>query len=491
MISKETTFLIYDYETFGKDPALDRPAQFASIRVDSQFEKRGDSEIFFCKPPDDYLPDPESVCITGITPQKALLDGLKESEFSQRIQKIFFSEQDTCILGYNNLRFDDQYSYNIFYRNFYDPYGWSWKQGNSRWDLLDVMRAFYAFYPDGIQWPLNDNGFPSFRLQDLTIANGIQHVNAHDAEEDVYATLAMAKLVRQKNPKLFDYLYRYRDKRLLRQLINIEDMKPLVHISGMFGAARGNTALVMPLAWHPTYSNAVIVCDLSGDMQVLQDLDSIDLHKRLYTCHDDLGDASPVPLKLVHLNKCPVLASIDQLSFRNEERLGINRQRCLDNLELLRRQSNLQEKVTAVFAEPYVSSKDVDVESRLYDGFFENEDRMKMDVVLATTDPKELSALDIKFTDPRLEPLFFRYRARNFPDTLDNQEKQRWLEHRKMRFTRLYIEEYMRKLDSLYLEHKGDQKKTQLIHALSDYLQKVVPSEILSSINFQKKDLSS
>ncbi|WP_406706806.1 exodeoxyribonuclease I [Sodalis sp.] len=465
----QPTFLVHDYETFGKHPALDRPAQFAGIRADSQFETLGEPEVFFCRPADDYLPKPEAVLITGITPQQALRDGVTEAEFARRIHQLF-SLPATCILGYNNVRFDDEVSRNLFYRNFYDPYGWSWQQGNSRWDLLDVVRACYALRPDGIEWPLNDQGLPSFRLEHLTRANGIEHANAHDAMADVYATLAMAKLLRQAQPKLFEYLYRHRGKHQLKTLVDIATMKPLVHVSGMFGAARGNTAWIAPLAWHPDNPNALIVCDLSGDMQVFEDLDSDALRTRLYTRRDALGEDAAVPLKLVHLNKCPVLAPANTLRPLDAERLGIQRQRCLDNLTWLRRRPEVREKVVALFAEsaPFPPSDDVD--AQLYDCFFSDADRAAMNIIQATA-PENLPALDISFVDSRLKPLLFRYRARNFPHTLDHDEQIRWLEHRKTRFTEPRLGAYVQQLETLYQAHEGDERKARLLRALFDYLQ--------------------
>jgi exodeoxyribonuclease-1 len=197
---------------------------------------------------------------------------------------------NTCVVGYNNIRFDDEVTRNIFYRNFYDPYAWSWQNRNSRWDLLDVMRACYALRPEGINWPENDDGLPSFRLEHLTRANGIEHSNAHDAMADVYATIAMAQLVKTHQPRLFEYLLSHRSKHKLATLIDVPQMKPLVHISGMFGAWRGNTSWVAPLAWHPDNRNAVIMVDLAGDISPLLELDSDTLRERLYTPKAELGD---------------------------------------------------------------------------------------------------------------------------------------------------------------------------------------------------------
>ncbi|MDU3078054.1 MAG: exodeoxyribonuclease I, partial [Mixta calida] len=278
--ANQPTFLFHDYETFGKSPALDRPAQFAGIRTDMDFNIIGEPEVFYCQPADDYLPQPEAVMITGITPQLAQARGVTEAEFARRIHALFTVE-NTCVVGYNNVRFDDEVTRNIFYRNFYDPYAWSWQNGNSRWDLLDVMRACYALRPDGINWPENDEGLPSFKLELLTQANGVEHNNAHDAMSDVYATIAMAKLVKEKQPKLFEFLFRHRTKQKINTLIDIPQMKPLVHISGMFGALRGNTSWIAPLAWHPENRNALIVCDLAGDITPLLELDADALRERL------------------------------------------------------------------------------------------------------------------------------------------------------------------------------------------------------------------
>ena len=467
----QPTFLFHDYETFGKSPPLDRPAQFAAIRTDAEFNIIGEPEVFFCKPADDYLPQPEAVMITGITPQHALAQGMNEADFAKRIHGLF-SVPKTCVVGYNNVRFDDEVTRNIFYRNFYDPYAWSWQHDNSRWDLLDVMRACYALRPDGIVWPENDDGLPSFRLEHLTKANGIEHANAHDAMADVYATIAMAQLVRTRQPKLFDYLYSFRHKQKLITLIDVPQMKPLVHVSGMFGALRGNTSWIAPLAWHPENRNAVIMVDLAGDVSPLLELDADALRERLYTPKAQLTNAA-VPVKLVHLNKCPVLAQANTLRPEDAERLGIDRQHCLNNLKLLRDNPQVREKVVAIYAEaePFVPSDNVD--AQLYNGFFSDADRAAMKIVLQT-DPQNLPALDISFVDPRIEKLLFNYRARNYPGTLDEAEQQRWLNHRREVFSADYLQSWAQELEMLYNQYEGDKEKTALIKALYQYAQEIV-----------------
>jgi exodeoxyribonuclease-1 len=469
----QKTFYVHDYETFGQRPALDRPAQFAGIRTDLDFNIIEEPLVVYCTPADDYLPQPEAVIITGITPQYALANGVTEAEFARQIHQAF-NVPGTCILGYNNIRFDDEVSRNIFYRNFYDPYAYSWQGGNSRWDLLDVMRACYALRPEGIIWPENEDGLPSFKLEHLAKANNIEHLHAHDAMSDVHATIAMAKRVKQAQPRLFDYLYQHRTKHKINALIDIAEMTPLVHVSGMFGAARGNTSWVAPLAWHPENKNAVIMCDLAGDMSPLLELDSDTLRERLYTRRDKLNAQDvPVPLKLVHINKCPILAPAKTLLPENADRLGIDRQRCLQNLQLLRQNPQVREKVVALFAEaePFAVSEDVD--TQLYNGFFSDADRATMKIILQTK-PQNLPALDLTFQDPRLETLFFRFRARNYPNILTDSEQQRWLEHRREALNPERVREYVLQLEQFYNQYENDKKKLALLKALFDYARDLV-----------------
>lgn len=469
----QNTFYIHDYETFGISPAYDRPAQFAGVRTDSEFNIIEEPLVIFCKPADDYLPNPEAVLITGITPQLALQKGVNEAEFSKQIHQAF-SKPNTCVMGYNNIRFDDEVTRNVFYRNFYDPYAYSWQEGNSRWDMIDVVRACYALRPDGINWPLNDEGLPSFKLEHLTKANNIEHLHAHDAMSDVYATIAIAKLVKQAQPRLFNYFYQLRSKNKVKSLIDIPNMTPLLHVSGMFGSKRGNISWIVPLGWHPQNNNAVIVCDLAGDITPLLNLDSSTLRERLYTRKKNLAsDQTTIPLKLVHINKCPILAPAKSLTEDNILRLNINRQHCLDNLQCLRNNPHIREKIIAIYEEPDDFPVINDVDGQLYNGFFSEADRTAMAIIRQTL-PQNLPALDITFADKRLTELLFRYRARNYSATLNDQEQQRWLAYRKSIFTEEKLVHYLRDIERLFELHYDNEKKINLLHKLIAYLQKLV-----------------
>ncbi|RWX57199.1 exodeoxyribonuclease I [Photobacterium chitinilyticum] len=470
--TNEPTLFWLDYETFGATPSTDRPCQFAGVRTDMDLNIIGEPLVIYCKPPVDYLPSPEACLITGITPQEAHEKGLPEPEFIAQIHAEL-SKPNTCVIGYNNVRFDDEVTRYTLYRNFFDPYAWAWQNGNSRWDLLDIMRTCYALRPEGVNWPDNEDGLPSFKLEHLSVANGIEHANAHDAMADVYATIELAKILKQNQPKLFDYLFNLRHKRKLQELIDIVELTPLVHVSGMFGVGCGNTSWIVPMAWHPDNKNAVITVNLAMDPTPLIELDADTLRERLYTKRADLGpDELPIPLKLVHLNKCPVLAPAKTLKAEDAERIGIDRQQCLKNLQLLKSHPEIREKLLAIYGVEREYSANNNVDAMLYDGFFSTADRSTIDIIRETA-PEELAKLELNVDDKRIRPLLFRYRARNYPMTLDFKEQQQWKHHCQDYFES-NLPAYMENLESIAMTHQADEAKMAILKAVYEYVDSLV-----------------
>lgn len=470
--NEQPTFFFLDYETWGVNPAKDRPSQFAGVRTDMDFNIIGEPLVIYCQPPSDYLPSPEAALITGIKPQLTVQKGLPEPEFIRQIHEQL-AKPNTTSLGYNSIRFDDEVTRYTLYRNFYDPYAWSWQNGNSRWDLLDIMRTCYALRPEGINWPENEEGLPSFKLEHLSVANGIEHANAHDAMADVIATIELAKKIKQAQPKLFNYLLSMRHKRKLNELVDIVNMTPLVHVSGMFGVPCSNISWIVPMAWHPTNNNAVITVNLAMDPTPLIELDAKTLHQRLYTKRDDLApDEQPVPLKLVHINKCPVLAPAKTLTAENAERIGIDRKQCLDNLARLKSHPEIREKLIAIYNIEREYPQDNNVDTQLYSGFFSPADKATIDIIRETA-PEKLGSLDLSVKDSRIEPLLFRYRARHFPWTLSETEQQKWLSHCR-EYYESNIEEYMLNLENLAYEHESDAAKIDILKSVYQYVESLI-----------------
>ncbi|MBN6710261.1 exodeoxyribonuclease I [Haemophilus haemoglobinophilus] len=467
-MQRDFSFFIYDFESFGINPATDRPAQFAGVRTDKDFNIIGEPVILYCKQTNDYLPAPEAVLVTGITPQICNEKGVSEPEFAEKILAEF-SQPNTCIMGFNNIRYDDEMTRYTFYRNFIDPYEYSWKNGNSRWDLLDVVRACYALRPEGINWAYDDEGMPSFRLEKLTQVNGIEHSNAHDAMADVYATIEMAKLIKQKQPKLFQFFFENRGKREVEKMIDTANMQPLVHVSGMLGNYRGNTSWVVPLAWHPINQNAVIVCDLAKNIDDLLTKSAVELRQNLYTPKTELeqNDILPVPLKLVHINKCPILAPAKTLLPENAARLGIDREFCLQNLQKLRQSFDIRDKVIEIFHDEREFEPSDNVETELYSQFFNSNDKNNM-AILRQLPPEKLNEHNLSFLDKRIPELLFHYRARHFYKTLNRAEQIKWQKYRQRKLEKSAVQ-FEESLQRLAEEHQNNPDKLLLLQQVYEY----------------------
>jgi exodeoxyribonuclease-1 len=423
----------YDFETFGIDPRYDRLSQFAGIRTDEALNIISDPLTLYCKPADDCLPDPYACMITGITPQKALADGINEAEFISAIHQEF-SKPGTCVAGFNNIRFDDEFTRNALYRNFFNPYAHEWQNGNSRWDIIDTVRLTRALRPAGINWPEQD-GRPSIRLELLTAENNIKHEAAHDAMSDVYATIAVAKLIRDKQPRLYDYIYRLRKKNEVSKLINLRTHEAILHVSSRYSAERGAIAMVMPICQHPVNKNGYIVYDLNVHPEEFFDADSDEMAARLYTPAKELPDGvKRIPLKQIHINKCPVVVPLTTMDSDAAKRLDIDINVCQQHRELiLQHIDDFTAKTIAVFKGnefPEISDPD----GQLYSGgFFSRDDSQRIDTIRNTA-IDDLADLQFNFDDNRLEEMLFRYRARNYPETLNTDEIKQWNTYRHDKF---------------------------------------------------------
>ena len=156
-----SSFVIYDLETGGLDSRLDRTMQFAGIRVDENLNILGDPLVLYCKLPSFYIPQKSAIEVTGITSEECQEKGLPEYIFAQQINKFFTQQNNTVVMGFNNIKFDEEFTRNLFYRNFLPPYDYSFKDGNSRWDLINLVRATYELRPEGINWTFKEDGTPT------------------------------------------------------------------------------------------------------------------------------------------------------------------------------------------------------------------------------------------------------------------------------------------------------------------------------------------
>ena len=474
---QDYSFLWHDYETFGAQARRDRPAQFAAIRTDAELNEIGDAIMLYCQPAPDFLPDPQSCLITGITPQRCLERGIPEYQFAAQIEAAF-SSSGTIGVGYNTIRFDDEITRFLFWRNLIDPYAREWQNNCGRWDILDVVRTAYALRPEGIQWPRNDEGKVSFRLEHLSAANHLTHDAAHDALSDVRATIALARLIREQQPRLFEFCLGLRKKDRVMDEIGHSLNKPFLHVSGMFPVEHGCISVMWPLAMHPQNKNEIIAWDLREDPSELWALDAATIQQRMFSKASDLPEGiRRLPIKTIHINKSPmVIGNLKTLAPDMAVQWNID----LQQIQHHAAQAAAAPDMSAVWSQVFDRGVTLvtDVDEDLYGGFIGAGDKRLLNDLRHMT-PDQLAQASFTFQDTRLKELVFRYRARNFPDSLNEQEQARWEEHRAARLhdgkaNALTVEQFFERIDTF--SETADEQQEEILGALYDYAEHIMPS---------------
>ena len=476
----DLTFVWHDYETFGRVPRRDRPCQFAGVRTDAQLREIGEPLVQYCQPAPDYLPEPEACLLTGILPQTCLERGVPEHQFAHAIEQQL-GRPGTVGVGYNSIRFDDEVTRHLFWRNLIDPYAREWQNDCARWDLLNVVRSAWALRPQGLHWPTHEDGRPSFRLEDLTAANGVVHDSAHDALSDVRATLALARLIKERQPRLWEFCLRLRHKQEVVREMNLAQAQgqPFLHVSGVYGVQRGCMALVWPLGPHPTNKNEVILWDLASDPEMLHGLSAQAIRDRLFVAEAELAPGmSRLPIRTLAINKSPVVVgNLKALTGDVLARWSLDPEQATRHARAL---VALTHDLAALWPQVYTRAPREaapDVDEDLYGGFVSAQDRRVLDRLRGLRGD-QLAATHPAFADPRLDELLFRYRARNFPATLSPPEQSRWREHCKRRLLDgegggVALEAYLEQID--VLGEDADERAQHILGALSDYATHVAP----------------
>lgn len=420
------TLFFYDLETSGISPAYSRAMQFGGIRTDLDLNPLAAPVSWLVQVPEDVLPEPEAILVHGITPQKTLADGLTEREFAQKLVKEVFIP-DTIAVGFNNVRFDDEFIRHILWRNFYDPYEWHWQSGRSRWDLLDLTRMTRALRPKGLNWPNDSEGVATNRLEALAEANGFKIAKAHDAQEDILATLELARRLKAAQPKLYDFLFKNRDKNSVAKIISsAQPLKtPFVYTSGAYPSEHSKTTMAVVLGAHPTDSGSVLVYDLRHNPKPFSGLSAKDLTGLLFLTREQRQETAPLPVKKLSLNRVPAVAPLGVLDEAAQKRIGLNLKTAQHNLKLLQADDGFYQRVAEAFDLREPLPKRQDPEGQLYDGFLNDKDKALTKQVSSAA-PGKLADWQPDFIDERLPVLYLRYKARNLPFTLSQDEKIAW-----------------------------------------------------------------
>lgn len=472
-MSPSLTFYFYDLETSGFNPRTDRIMQFGGQRVDMNLQAVGEPDDMLIALTDDILPSPDAILVTGITPQKTKSEGYTEAEFL----KIFHEKiavPGTIFVGYNTVRFDDEFVRFLQYRNFYDAYEWQWKDNRGRWDMLDVVRMTRALRPEGIVWPFDSSGKPSNRLELLTSVNKLDHANAHDALSDVNATLSLARLLKSKQPKLFDYLFDMRDKKKVAGLV--DNNQQFVYVSGKFASEFEKATIAIKIADHPKKQGS-LVYDLRHDPDAFTNLSPEKLADA-WKYKKDRTDAQ-LPVKTLQYNRCPAVAPISVLDKASQKRLDIDMEVIEKNKGKLKSNPKFVDNLIKALEildkqqQTRLMENQNDVDSRLYDCFLQDADRNLLGKV-HNSSPENLTQDQFDFNDDRMKKLLPLYKARNFPKKLSDTERAEWEAFRDAKIAK-QMPGYLKKLQELLIVTK-DQEKLYLLEELRLYAESLSPA---------------
>ena len=477
------TFFFYDLETSGFSPQNDRIMQFAGQRTDENLNRIGEPVNILIRLNDDVLPSPSALMVTKISPQKTVEEGYTEAEFAKMLVEEYFTP-DTVIVGYNNVRFDDVHIQHLLWRNFYPPYDWQWKDGRSRWDLLDVVRMIRALRPEGINWPFVINEgtgekFAANKLELLTKENGILHENAHDAMSDVDGLIDVARLLKEKQPQIFDYLFRIRSKNEVQKLVNLENPKPFVYTSGRFKVEFEKTTVAFPIA--PAKNQNVIVWDLRFSPEKFIDWSEDQILENITADFETRSsdDFEPIAAKILQYNKCPAVAPMGVLTEENRQRLKIDLAEIQKNLDVLRKNPHFAENLRSAFErrsevfQDKSSAEKPAPEARLFEGFVSKSDDIKIEAVRNSTD-RELADFHPDFTDERLTDLLLHYKARNFLKSLSSQEKELWEEYRVENLQKM-MPNFMKEFQEIANNQNLNSQEEYILEEIKLWLENILP----------------
>lgn len=395
------TYLFYDIETSGLNPAFDQVLQFAAIRTDKDLNEIARHEIRVALRKD-VLPAPEAV-ITHMISLENMQQGISEVVGIQQIHQLL-NEPGTISVGYNTLGFDDEFLRFSFYRNLFTPYTHQYANECSRMDIYPILIFYYLFAKDGINWPMRDNKL-SLKLEELIVHNQLAEGQAHDAMVDVQATVALAKLLK-RNKEMWEYCCDYFSKEKELTRLNKWGLFQADHIGlyidPAFGVNNNFLAPVVCLGQHWHYKNQWLFLRL--DLPELQQVAADEINKNTWVMRKKMAEPGfLLPASDRYLEK---------LTAERKNTLIENKKWLLDNVEYFKKISDYH----LDYKYPIVPQADVD--SVLYQtGFFSSDDvRCCYDFHQADILHK-INLLE-KFNNPDLRDLAWRLLGRNYFEIL-------------------------------------------------------------------------
>lgn len=418
-------YVIYDTETSGLNYDYDQILEAAAVTLDEGFNLiPGSEQTFTLRPRIDVPPHPEASLVHGLNMERLRTTGMSEYEFSEAFLR-YVSVPNTFIGGYNSLSFDDEVLRRTLFRNLRDPYGHEWRDGNARFDLLNIVRTLYAWEPDSLNWPTGEDGKVSMKLGEIAAANRIKLDNAHDAMADVLATAELFQLVNRLGLHWPGRCLDLTNKREAERLMS--KRAPLFHVSPFYTKDRCYSSLILPVVRDATNGNKVLCIDLTQDPTDMLAMTAEEMRHYKFTPRNELEGVIPdVPMLGVQINKQPSLAELSEVPASLHARMGVDVRQCLEHAKMIVKSPDIAARLQEAFKVNMGPARDTF--GSIYSGSFFNpaDSRRRENVhmkgpgglpVLATTDAEQLSK---GAQDRRLHDLIVRAQGLNFPGSLTN-----------------------------------------------------------------------
>ena len=292
------SFVIYDVETTGLNRRFDQILHFAAVRTDDTLSPTATIEVRSRLLPY-VVPSPKALLLTR-TSLRDITDPHRPSHYEmvREIQRTLAAWSPALFLGYNSIRFDEEFLRQAFYQCLHPTFLTN-TNNNARADVLNMMRALACLRPGVLQVPRDPEGRQVFRLADLAAANGFASAGAHDAMRDVELTLQLCQRVREGAPDIWSSFMRFASKQAVIAFIREEPA------FGYFDNFEG-TRSVRPLTRigiSPLDANVHYCLDLTHDVDALRRLTD-----------SELGEAVRArfrsPIRRLKVNASPFVAPL-------------------------------------------------------------------------------------------------------------------------------------------------------------------------------------
>ena len=458
--------------------------QFAGIRTDENLQEIESPHEAFIPLPPEVLPEPDACLVSGLTPQVVLEKAGQQTEWDaiSAIEK-HLTKPCTTVIGFNNLRFDDEFIRYTLYRNLFDPYEREWKYGNGRADLHPIALLCGALRPEGITWPAVEDG-PSFKLDILAQANGIEQTQAHDALSDVRATIDFARLLRKAQPKFWEYACASKDWTKL--LFKSMAAAPVLHPSNVYGKERRCVAPLLPIIEHPLYKGNVVCCDLGGDLEILKSGTPTEIHESMYRPKAERGpDEKRVPLVSIK-SKTSLVSPLGVLDPDSEARLGFTKAEVLDVARKVLAIPRLRSLLDRIYSIPPEFPQADTAEGALYQGFIPNADRSRCKKVHDAI-RKGVSWVSPNFEDPRLRDLEKRFRSREIPSSMSSKDQHESQQYVRERLEKASIDQHLADLKARH-SASTDARASAIATALIDHDEKLLGEFFNQTLDADRTD---